>query len=129
MGIKVNKGSSQEAVNFDEIWLNKFTLEQAVAPDSKITVKMRTFLAGQSDTGRWVYDKASRWDHDISDFEKYAIEMYCTQNECTLQEGAAVYISALQSVEEVNILEVMAYFQKGIGLIYDFEKDEQSEVR
>jgi hypothetical protein len=91
-------------------------------------VRLRTYLTGTSGSEKWCYDKDSKWDKDIVDFEAYAIQMYCVKNECTVEEAILSYKAALAKVQDVSILEVMAHFQKGIALIYDFENGKESEV-
>ena len=129
MSIRINKGTSQEAIEFNEIHLNKFVLEKELSDNSKMNVRLRTYLKGTSDSGKLTYDKDSKWDKDIVDFELYAIKMYCAQNKCPVEEAILAYQAALSQVKDVSILEVMAHFQKGIALIYDFENDKESEVK
>jgi len=128
MSIKVNKGTSQEAIEFNKIHLNKFVLEKELLDSSKMNVRLRTYLTGTSDSGEWACDKDSKWDKDIVDFEAYAIKMYCSQTGSTVSEAMLVYQEALKNVNSTNILDIMAHFQKGIALIYDFENDKESEV-
>jgi len=129
MSIKVKKTTSQEAVTFDRLHLDKFHFDQQLHKDAKKKVSMRTHLKGVSEEGNWSHDDKSRWDITFTDFDKYAIGMYMCQNDCSYEEALLEYGKALEKANSANILESMAYFQKGIALIFDHEHQDETEVR
>ena len=128
MSIKVKNTTSQEAVTFDRLHLDKFHFDQQLHGDAKKKVSIRTHLKGVSEQGNWSYDGKSRWDTTITDFDKYAIQMYMAKYDVTFQEALLEYKNALEKANSANILECMAYFQKGIALIFDYEHQDETEV-
>jgi len=128
MAIKVNKPTKQEAIVFNKLHLSKCTISQPLNASGKKNVTLKTHLYGYTESGTWMYNKQSKWEASFSDFDAYAIELYMKQNECSVVEAQAAYKKAVENANNADILEVMAYFQKGIALLYNESTQVDGEV-
>jgi hypothetical protein len=54
--------------------------------------------------------------------------MYMQLTGCTVQAAMLEYAKALAKANDATILETMAFFQKGIALIYNTENQAPTEV-
>jgi hypothetical protein len=125
MAIKINNPEERESIVFDKLHLEEFKLHQPVNKNGIKSLIFKTFNYGLTESGKWEHNPLSRFEFKTLDFDSYAIELYMKQTGKSLEESLNDYKEIMSDVENANILEIMAYFQKGISLIYEEEKSKR----
>lgn len=129
MSIKIKNPIKQEPVTFDSLHLESFKFNQPVKENTAKEVYLRTYLTGHTDvSNEWKYNKESRWEFNTDDFDKFALQMYMEKTGKTMDEALVDYAAALEKSKDATILEAMAYFQRGIALLYEYDNKDKTDV-
>jgi hypothetical protein len=126
MAITSKQPITQPEVVFQRVHLERFSITQPATKSAKKQLVMRTVLVNEGD--EVLSHAGGRVEFESTDFDATAVEMYCKATGETPQQALAHYATVLESVNDADILTAMAYFQRGLALIYEFSTGTEAEV-